>query len=527
MGGPSQQEFTPTETMLDPTLRPYVDTALSEAERLRQAGGPAYYSGDTYVKPSAQTEVALFLAQQRAGQGSPLLKGAQSTVQGLMGTQSPYESQYASKAGQTSQYGSTFDALGGQTSKYGTAFDTLAGQTSKYGSVFDQIGQAASPYQQQFANMAQEASPYQQQMAQMAQNAYVDPNQAFYNQMKSGAMQNEALGGTRATSQGAYLGGSPYLEGALGQANRLTAESLQEGIRGLQSKTSLAGRYGSGAEQQLAGKMTDAAARALAEQNQQAYLQNYQQERGLQEQALQSLGGLSQQGFVNQLTGAQGLGTAAQQAYANQMAATQGAQSIYGSDQANRMASLQAAQGVYGSDLANRMAAAQAGQNVYQQDYANQMGATQAGQGVYQQDYANQMAAAQAGQGVYQSDYANQMAALAGAQGVRGEDIATRMAAAGMAPGLAAADYADIDRLMAIGQTKEGYTAAQQAADKARYDYTANLPYQTLQNYGAFITGLPRGGITKEYVAPKTAAEQAAADANSGYSNNYGGYRAY
>jgi hypothetical protein len=451
MGGPSQQEFTPTETMLDPTLRPYVDTALSEAERLRQAGGPAYYGGETYVKPSAQTQAALFLAQQRAGKGSPLLKGAQSTVQGLMGTQSPYESQYASRAGQTSQYGSAFDAL--------------AGQTSKYGSVFDEIGQAASPYQQQFAGMAQ--------------NAYVDPNQAFYQGMRGGAMQNEALAGTRATSQGAYLGGSPYLEGALGQANRLTAESLQEGIRGLQSKTSMAGRYGSGAEQQLASKMTDAAARALAEQNQQAYLQNYQQERGLQEQALQSLGGLSQQGFVNQLTGAQGLGTAAQQAYANQMGATQ------------------AAQGVYGADLANRMAAAQAGQNVYQQDFANQMSATQAGQNVYQ------------------SDYANQMAALAGAQGVRGEDIATRLSAAGMAPGLAAADYADLDRLMAVGQAQEGYTAAQQAADKARYDYTAQLPYQTLQNYGAFITGLPRGGITTEYVAPQTEAEKAATAARN------------
>jgi hypothetical protein len=173
------------------------------------------------------------------------------------------------------------------------------------------------------------------------------------------------------------------------------------------------------------------------------------------------------------------------------------------------MGATQAAQGVYGADLANRMAAAQAGQ------------------GVYQSDFANQMAATQAGQNVYQSDYANQMAALAGAQGVRGEDIATRLSAAGMAPGLAAADYADLDRLLAVGQAQEGYTAAQQAADKARYDYTAQLPYQNLQNFGSFITGLPRGGITKEYVDPKTAAEQAAANANSGYSNNYGGYRAY
>ena len=417
MGGPSGSDFTPTETRLDASLRPKVDLALSEAERLYNLGGPAYYSGDTYVKPSTATQVALQLAQNRAAAGSDLLGGAQDKVAGMLNQKSPYEASYAGRAG----------------------------QTSGYGSIFDQIGQAQSPYQQQFSSLAQ--------------SAYTDPNQTFYEGMKTGTMQNEALGGTRATSQGAYLGGSPYLESALSQANRLSAESLQEGIRGLQSKTSMAGRYGSGAEQQLASKMTDAAARALAEQNQQAYLQNYQQERGLQEQALQSLGGLSQQGFVNQLTGAQQLGTAAQQAYANQMAATQ------------------AAQGVYSSDLANRMAAAQAGQNVYQ------------------------------------SDYANQMAALAGAQGVSQADIATRLEAARMAPGLAAADYADIDRLLAAGQVGEGYTAAQQAADKERYDYTANLPYAALEKFGSFITSLPRGGITTEYVEPQTEAEKAAAAA--------------
>ena len=119
MGGPSQQGFTPTETKLDPTLRPYVDTALSEAERLRQAGGPAYYGGETYVKPSTTTQVALQLAQNRAAAGSPLLGDAQGTISGLMGAQSPYEAGYAG----------------------------MAGKTSRYGSVFDQIGQAQSPYQ--------------------------------------------------------------------------------------------------------------------------------------------------------------------------------------------------------------------------------------------------------------------------------------------------------------------------------------------------------------------------------------------
>ena len=372
MGGQSSgPSFTPTQTMLDPELRPLVDRALVEAEALYDAGGPEYYTGQNYISPSAQTQSALELATTRAKAGSPLLRGAQTSVEGLMKAQSPYEAQYSKLAG----------------------------------------------------------------------GGYVDPNKSFYESLKAGEIQNEALAGTRATSTGKYLGGSPYLESALKQANRLSTESLQEGIRGLQSKTSMAGRYGSGAEQQLATKMGDAAARALAEQNQQAYLQNYQQERGLQEQALQSLGGLSQQELVNRVTGAQGLGTAAQQAFANQMSA------------------------------------------------------------------------------------------LSGAQGVRQADIATQLQAAGMAPGLAAADYADIDRLLAAGQVQEGYTADMQRAAKEEFDYNAMLPYQNLQNFGAFITGLPRGGITKEYKAPKGAAGSTATAKNIGgmgsNSNNPRGYDVY
>ena len=420
MGGPSGgNEFTPTQTRLDPTLRPYVDTALSEAERLRQAGGPAYYGGQTYVSPSQATQSALAATQARASAGSPLVRQAQSTMGSMMTSQSPYQSQYAN--------------LAGQTSKYGSQFENIAGQTS----------------------------PYQQQFAGMAQNAYVDPSSGFYAQMRAGQMQNEALGGTRATAEGAYLGGSPYLAGSLSQANRLATEAFQSGMGDIQAKAAAAGRYGSGAMGQLVGKQQDVLARSLAEQNQMAYQRNYEQERAAQEAAISRLGGLSQQGFANQLMGAQQLGSAAQQAYANQMGATQ------------------AAQGVYGADLANRMAATGAAQDIYQ------------------------------------GDYANQMAALSGAQGVRQADIATQMAAAQAAPGLAAADYADLERMLAAGQVGEGYTAAQQEADKARYDYTAQLPYQTLQNYGAFITGLPRGGITEEYIAPQTEEEKAIAAARN------------
>ena len=200
--------------------------------------------------------------------------------------------------------------------------------------------------------------------------AYTDPSKAFYEQLRAGAMQNEALGGMRQTAGGAYLGANPYLEGALAQSNRLTTEALQEGIRGLESRTAQAGRYGSGAEAQLVGKATDAAARAMQEANQQAYLQNYMTERGLQEAAQARLGGFSQQDIMNRMAGAQQLTSSGQQEFANRLAALQGTQSA-----------LSGAQGVYQQNLANQMAAAQFAPQLAAEDYKDIQRLLQVGQG--------------------------------------------------------------------------------------------------------------------------------------------------
>jgi len=47
---------TVTRTELDPTMRPYVQYGLSEAQRLYQTGTPEFYTGATYVGPSQQTQ---------------------------------------------------------------------------------------------------------------------------------------------------------------------------------------------------------------------------------------------------------------------------------------------------------------------------------------------------------------------------------------------------------------------------------------------------------------------------------------
>lgn len=342
MGGGSRG----SKTEIDPEFKKFITYGLEEGKRLYE-GMPA--APDTLaVGPSATTQQALAMAEQRALAGSPLNRQAQSTIMNMMGNYSPYEAGYQ-------------EAMGRYNQLYG--------------------------------------------------NAYTDPSKGFYEQLRAGAMQNEALGGMRQTAGGAYLGANPYLEGALAQSNRLTSEALQEGIRGLESRTAQAGRYGSGAEAQLVGKATDAAARAMQEANQQAYLQNYMTERGLQEAAQARLGGFSQQDIMNRMAGAQQLTSSGQQEFANRMAALQGTQS-----------------------------------------------ALSGAQGVYQQNLANQMAAAQ------------------------------------FAPSLAAQDYADIDRLLKVGQGRENYDLQAIQGRLAAQD----LPLERLQRLANVFYGAPLETTTTE-----------------------------
>jgi len=76
-GGGGGGQTSKTTNELDPTVRPFVEYGLQEAKGLYQTGTPTYYSGKTYVGPSAQTTSALTAAQNRAMTGSPLLPAAQ------------------------------------------------------------------------------------------------------------------------------------------------------------------------------------------------------------------------------------------------------------------------------------------------------------------------------------------------------------------------------------------------------------------------------------------------------------------
>jgi len=86
MGGGGGKQDSTTTTSIDPSIKPYVTYGLEEGKRLYESQAPSFFPGQTYVSPSAQTQEALRMAQERAMAGSPLTQAAQAetlaTIQG-------------------------------------------------------------------------------------------------------------------------------------------------------------------------------------------------------------------------------------------------------------------------------------------------------------------------------------------------------------------------------------------------------------------------------------------------------------
>jgi hypothetical protein len=234
-------------------------------------------------------------------------------------------------------------------------------------SMAEQRALAGSPLTRQAQSViAQQmgySSPYAGKIEAMGMGAY-DPSAGFYRSMMEGQPESEAARLTKSTAGGAYLGGgSEFLKGALAQANRLAGESFGESMKDLQAKAAAAGRYGSGAMAQQTAKSQDVLARALAEQNQQAYLQNYQLERQAQEAAMGRLGSLEQQAIANRFAGASGLSAGEQAALRT------------------RLGALSTASDITSADLARQAQAAQLAPSMAAQDYADIQKLLQVGQG--------------------------------------------------------------------------------------------------------------------------------------------------
>lgn len=186
-GGGDSGGTSTTSTGIDPSMRPFVEKGLSEAQKLYETYTPQYYAGQTFVGPSSQTETALTMAEQQARAGSPLI--------------------------------------------------------------------------------------------------------------------NQALAQQQGAVSGQYLGANPYLEAALRPGQQAATQAYQQAIGSTRSNAAMAGRYGSGAQNQLESLSQQNLANALANQAGQAAYQNYATERGLQEQAARYAPTMAQAAYqpINQL----------------------------------------------------------------------------------------------------------------------------------------------------------------------------------------------------------------------------------
>lgn len=404
MGGGGSSSGTQTVTTeLDPAIRPYVTFGLDEAKRLYETGGPEFFPGQTYVGPSDQTQMGLQMAQQRALSGSPLLRGAQDTVGALQTATNP--------------------ALGGFADVYGRAMQDPS--SNFYSSLAS--GGGSDILNQYRANQL------------YGQASMGDPSANFYSAMQGGAFQNAAMPGTQAVSEGAYLSGNPFFQGAFQPAARAAQDTFNQGIQGVSSQASQAGRYGSGAMGQLQDRASNQFAQALSDTAGQLAYQNYGQERGLQESARQQLAGLSQQDLSNRFTGAQNI--------------SQGAQ----------------------------------------QTLNNQLGMMNASAGLSQQDLANRMSGASALSGINQQGLQTQLAATQGLGQTAQSDYARQLQAAGMSPDMASQDYADIQRLIDMGQMQENYQQLALGDAMQRFNFEQNAPYAGLQSFLSAAYGAPMG----------------------------------
>lgn len=167
-------------TQLDPTVKPFVEYGLGESKRLYQQGAPAYYPGQTYVGPSAQTQQALQAAQMRAMMGSPLTGAAQSQAYntisgGYLGGNPFFQGAFqpAAKAAQQSFYDAMLQVGSGasKAGRYGSGAmgrleDRAAGQMTQ--ALADTAGKLA------YENYAQERARQQAMIGAAPQLAEVD-----------------------------------------------------------------------------------------------------------------------------------------------------------------------------------------------------------------------------------------------------------------------------------------------------------------------------------------------------------------
>lgn len=204
----------------------------------------------------------------------------------------------------------------------------------------------------------------------------------------TGNYYGSVLGGNDASSQylknvmgGGYLNGNPNLTAAMDAANSNTTRQFNTAVMPqLASQFSLAGRYGSGAQSQGVSDATNNLATQLSNTNAGIMNQNYQNERGMQNNAAGALAGMGSSAAGNLGNYTQG----AAGAYLNSILA--GTQGLSG----NQMAGMNQAQQAYQNNLTNLNARGTVSDQLQQQAQAVLSGNNALFNANQQRPYANE-----------------------------------------------------------------------------------------------------------------------------------------
>jgi hypothetical protein len=137
-------------------------------------------------------------------------------------------------------------------------------------------------------------SPSEQTLQALQAQEDIARQGSFPLQAAQGAYM-QSLGGLSGTAAGQYLNANPYQAQMMEAATRpLTQQFSQAVLPGISSLYSKSGRLGSGSMERALGTATEAYGRSLGDITSNIAGQQYQQERGLQQQAALQLANLAQ-----------------------------------------------------------------------------------------------------------------------------------------------------------------------------------------------------------------------------------------
>jgi hypothetical protein len=144
-------------------------------------------------------------------------------------------------------------------------------------------------------------------------------------------------------------------------------------------------------------------------------------------------------------------------------------------------------------EQANRLSGEQFTRNIQnlqsQASSAGRYGSAAMGQQAGQaQDIFARALAEQGGQLAYQSAEAERQ---------------RQMEAIRNAPAMAEADYADIQKLLNIGKTYEGFSANELQDAINRYNFEQNLPQMKLSQFANLFSSVPQGGVVTQTATPQ------------------------